>query len=456
MLFDTIAAISTPRGEGGIGIVRISGNNALDILEKIFKPKSGKAIKGLRNYSINYGHIFDGKTLVDEVLVSIMKAPNTYTREDIVEINCHGGFVITEKVLEVVLKNGARIAEIGEFTRRAFLNGRIDLTQAEAVIDLIHGKTEKSVSLSLNQLRGDLKEQIEHLKKLVLDVAAHINVVLDYPEEGIDDPLPEHLVENLQEVLDTTDRLIRSYDKGKMIKEGIKTAIVGKPNVGKSSILNSVLKEERAIVTHVAGTTRDVIEEVVNLKGIPLVLVDTAGIRKTDDLVENIGVEKSKKLIESADLILFVVDSSRPLDEEDMKIHEAIKAEKVIGILNKIDIKEDIDLSPLTKISKWLEISAIKNQGIDEMEEEIYRHIIDENIEDSSQKITITNVRHKSALEKTKQSIENIFETIESGLPMDLMAVDIKGALDSLSEVTGEISSEDLLDHIFSNFCVGK
>ena len=397
-----------------------------------------------------------GKTLVDEVLVSIMKAPNTYTREDIVEINCHGGFVITEKVLEVVLKNGARIAEIGEFTRRAFLNGRIDLTQAEAVIDLIHGKTEKSVSLSLNQLRGDLKEQIEHLKKLVLDVAAHINVVLDYPEEGIDDPLPEHLVENLQEVLDTTDRLIRSYDKGKMIKEGIKTAIVGKPNVGKSSILNSVLKEERAIVTHVAGTTRDVIEEVVNLKGIPLVLVDTAGIRKTDDLVENIGVEKSKKLIESADLILFVVDGSRPLDEEDMKIHEAIKAEKVIGILNKIDIKEDIDLSPLTKISKWLEISAIKNQGIDEMEEEIYRHIIDENIEDSSQKITITNVRHKSALEKTKQSIENIFETIESGLPMDLMAVDIKGALDSLSEVTGEISSEDLLDHIFSNFCVGK
>lgn len=456
MLFDTIAAISTPRGEGGIGIVRISGNNALEILEKIFKPRSGKAIRDIRNFSITYGHIFDGETLVDEVLVSIMKAPNTYTREDIVEINCHGGFVITEKVLEVVLKNGARIAEIGEFTRRAFLNGRIDLTQAEAVIDLIHGKTEKSVSLSLNQLRGDLKEQIEHLKKLVLDVAAHINVVLDYPEEGIDDPLPEHLVDNLQEVLDTTDRLIRSYDKGKMIKEGIKTAIVGKPNVGKSSILNSVLKEERAIVTHVAGTTRDIIEEVVNLKGIPLVLVDTAGIRKTDDLVENIGVEKSKKLIESADLILFVVDGSRPLDEEDMKIHDAIKAEKVIGILNKIDIRQNIDLSPLTKINKWLEISAIKNQGIDEMEEEIYRHIIDENIEDSSQKITITNVRHKSALEKTKQSIENIFETIESGLPMDLMAVDIKGALDSLSEVTGEISSEDLLDHIFSNFCVGK
>lgn len=456
MLFDTIAAISTPRGEGGIGIVRISGNNALEILGKIFKPKSKKKIEELKNFSINYGHLYDGKNLVDEVLVSIMKAPNTYTKEDIVEINCHGGFVITEKVLETVLKNGARISESGEFTRRAFLNGRLDLTQAEAVMDIIHGKTEKSVSLSLDQLRGDLKEQIGHLKKLVLDVAAHINVVLDYPEEGIDDPLPENLVGNLREVMDTTDILIRSYDKGKMIKEGIKTAIVGKPNVGKSSILNSVLKEERAIVTHVAGTTRDVIEEVVNLKGIPLVLVDTAGIRKTDDLVENIGVEKSKQLIESADLILFVVDGSRALDEEDMRIHEAIKAEKVIGILNKIDIREDIDLSPLTKINKWLEISAIKNQGIDEMEEEIYNHIIEENVEDSSQKITITNIRHKSALEKTKQSIENIFETIENGLPMDLMAVDIKGALDSLSEVTGEISSEDLLDHIFSNFCVGK
>lgn len=410
----------------------------------------------MRNFSINYGHIYDGDQLVDEVMVSIMKAPHTYTKENVVEINCHGGFVITEKLLETVLKYGARHAEIGEFTRRAFLNGRIDLTQAEAVIDIIHGKTEKSVSLSLNQLRGDLKEQIEHLKKLILDVAAHINVVLDYPEEGIDDPLPENLVGNLQEVVDTTDRLIKSYDKGKMIKEGIKTAIVGKPNVGKSSLLNSVLREERAIVTHIPGTTRDVIEEVVNLKGIPLILVDTAGIRKTDDIVENIGVEKSKKMIENADLILFVIDGSRELEEEDIKIHESINSEKVIGILNKIDMERKVDLSKLTKIKSWIEISAMKNIGIDEMEDKIYHHIVDGNVEDSSQKITITNIRHKSALEKTKQYVENIFDTIHAGLPMDLMAVDIKGALDSLSEVTGEISSEDLLDHIFSNFCVGK
>ena len=455
-MFDTIAAISTPRGEGGIGIVRMSGSDSLCILTKIFKPISNKKVSDLRNFSINYGHLYDGEELIDEVLVSIMKGPNTYTKEDIVEINCHGGFLITERVLELVLKSGARIAEIGEFTRRAFLNGRLDLTQAEAVIDLIHGKTDKSISLSLNQLRGDLREQIDILKKQLLDVSAHVNVVLDYPEEGIDDPLPDDLVDNLHNVVNTTDALIKSYNKGKMIKEGVKTAIVGKPNVGKSSLLNSVLREERAIVTHVAGTTRDIIEEVVNLNGVPLVLVDTAGIRKTDDLVENIGVEKSKELIDKADLVLFVVDNSRELDEEDLKIHERIQADKVIGLINKTDIESKLDTTPLTKIKKWIKISALEKIGIDSMEKEIYNYIVSGQVEDSSQKLVITNVRHKSALEKTKQAVENIFETIDMGLPMDLIAVDLKEALDSLSEVTGEISNEDLLDHIFSNFCVGK
>lgn len=455
-MFDTIAAISTPRGEGGIGIVRMSGDEALAILGKIFKPVSGKNIEDLRNFSINYGHIYDGDTLVDEVMVSIMKGPKTYTKEDIVEINCHGGYLITEKTLELVLKSGARIAEQGEFTRRAFLNGRLDLTQAEAVMDLIHGKTDTSISLSLNQLRGDLKKQILHLKKLILDVAAHINVVLDYPEEGIDDPLPENLVDNLKEVLDTSNVLISSYDKGKMIKEGVKTAIVGKPNVGKSSLLNSILREERAIVTHIAGTTRDMIEEVVNLKGIPLVLVDTAGIRKTEDLVENIGVEKSKEMIDKADLILFVVDGSRELSDEDIKIHDQINADKVIGIMNKIDMDKKMDTSKLTKVGKWIEISAKENLGIDDMEDEIYRFVVSGQVEDSSQKLIITNVRHKSALEKTNDAVRNIFETIDMGLPMDLIAVDLKEATDALGEVTGEISTEDLLDHVFSNFCVGK
>ena len=401
MLLDTIAAISTPRGEGGISIVRMSGQDSLNILEKIFRPKN-KKVSELKNYSINYGHIIDNEHIVDEVLVSIMKAPNTYTREDIIEINCHGGYLVTEKVLEVVLKNGARIAEIGEFTKRAFLNGRIDLTQAEAVIDVIHGKTEKSLSLSLNQLRGDLRDKIATIKKSVLDLAAHINVVLDYPEEGIDDPVPENLVDNLKKASAEIKDLVSSYDKGKIIKDGIKTAIIGKPNV------------------------------------------------------ENIGVEKSKELINSADLILYVIDTSREIDEEDYRIYDIINTDKVIGILNKIDIKKDIDLTKFPKIEKWIEISALSKLGIDNLENEIYKYIMNENVEDSSQKLVITNVRHKSALEKTNEALLNIIETIDMGLPMDLMAVDIKDALDSLSEVTGEISSEDLLDHIFSNFCVGK
>ncbi|MCI6152215.1 MAG: tRNA uridine-5-carboxymethylaminomethyl(34) synthesis GTPase MnmE [Fusobacterium perfoetens] len=456
MMFDTIAAISTPRGEGGIGIVRLSGDKAIEILGKIFKPKSQKKVEDIKSYTINYGHIYDKETLVDEVLVSVMKGPNTYTREDIVEINCHGGYLITEKVLELVLKNGCKIAEPGEFTRRAFLNGRLDLTQAEAVIDLIHGKTEKSISLSLNNLRGDLKEQIAHLKKILLDVAAHVNVVLDYPEEGVDEPMPDNLVRDLHNVHDTITKLVESYDKGKMIKEGIKTAIVGKPNVGKSSLLNSILREERAIVTSIAGTTRDTIEEIINIKGIPLVMVDTAGIRETQDEVENIGVQKSKKVLQEADLVLFVMDSSRELSEEDKEIYENIQSEKVIGILNKIDIERKLDITSLTKVKKWIEISALENIGIENLENEIYNFILSENIEDSSEKLIITNIRHKSALEKTKQAIENIFETMDMGYPMDLIAVDLNDAMDSLSEVTGEISSEDLLDHIFSNFCVGK
>lgn len=456
-MFDTIAAISTPRGEGGIGIVRISGDDSLEILNKIFKPKSNKNIKDLKNFSINYGKLYnENQEIVDEVLVSIMKGPNTYTKEDIVEINCHGGYLITEKVLELVLRFGARHAEQGEFTRRAFVNGRIDLTQAEAVMDLIHSKTDKSISLSLDQLRGDLKSQIAHLKRLLLDVAAHVNVVLDYPEEGIDDPLPDNLVDNLKIVMETANELILSYDKGKMIKEGVKTAIVGKPNVGKSSLLNALLREERAIVTHIAGTTRDVIEEVINIKGIPLVLVDTAGIRKTDDIVENIGVEKSFEQIDKADLILFVIDGSEALTDEDFKINENLIGKKVLGIINKNDLKQVADIKKLNSIDDVINISAKEKIGISHMENQIYDLVVKGTVEDTSQKLVITNIRHKTALEKTKDAIKNIFETINIGLPMDLIAVDLKEALDSLSEVTGEISTEDLLDHVFKNFCVGK
>lgn len=324
-------------------------------------------------------------------------------------------------------------------------------------MDLIQGKTEKSISLSLDQLRGDLRDKINSFKKALLDITAHVNVVLDYPEEGIDDPLPVELRDNLEAVYEEATRLIESYDKGKKIKEGIKTVIVGKPNVGKSTLLNSLLREERAIVTHVAGTTRDVIEEVINIKGIPLVLVDTAGIRQTDDIVENIGVEKSKEFIEKADLVLLVLDASRELEDEDREVINQINEnhKKVIVLLNKIDLERKIDLDEYN-FENIVEISAQKNVGIEDMEEKIYSFIVDEKVEDSSEKLIITNVRHKTALEKTKDAIRNIFETIDMGLPMDLISVDLKEALDSLSEITGEISSEDILDHVFGNFCVGK
>ncbi|WP_314393476.1 tRNA uridine-5-carboxymethylaminomethyl(34) synthesis GTPase MnmE [Leptotrichia shahii] len=455
MLFDTIAAISTPKGEGGIAIIRISGDKSFEILDKIFVKKNPNANLGF--YKLNYGFIKDGEKTVDEVMAVRLKAPKSYTCEDIVEINCHGGTLVSEKVLELVLRNGARHAESGEFTKRAFMNGRIDLSQAEAVMDIIQGKTEKSVSLSLDQLRGDLRDKVNQFKKALLDITAHVNVVLDYPEEGIDDPLPAELRNNLEEVYEEANRLIDSYDTGKKIKEGIKTVIVGKPNVGKSTLLNALLHEERAIVTHVAGTTRDVIEEIINIKGVPLVLVDTAGIRKTDDIVENIGVEKSKQFIEKADLVLLVLDASKELENEDIEVINQIKEnkKKVIVLLNKIDLNRKIDLEGYN-LGNIVKISAKDNIGIEDMQEKIYSYIMEEDVENSSEKLIITNIRHKTALEKTKDAIKNIFETIDMGLPMDLISVDLKEALDSLSEITGEISSEDILDHVFGNFCVGK
>ena len=455
MLFDTIAAISTPKGEGGIAIIRISGDKSFEILDKIFVKKNPNADLGF--YKLNYGFIKDGEKTVDEVMAVRLKAPKSYTCEDIVEINCHGGTLVSEKVLELVLRNGARHAESGEFTKRAFMNGRIDLSQAEAVMDIIQGKTEKSVFLSLDQLRGDLRDKVNQFKKALLDITAHVNVVLDYPEEGIDDPLPAELRNNLEKVYEEANRLIDSYDTGKKIKEGIKTVIVGKPNVGKSTLLNALLHEERAIVTHVAGTTRDVIEEIINIKGVPLVLVDTAGIRKTDDIVENIGVEKSKQFIGKADLVLLVLDASKELENEDIEVINQIKEnkKKVIVLLNKIDLNKKINLAG-HNLENIVEISAKDNIGIEDMQEKIYSYIVEEDVENSSEKLIITNIRHKTALEKTKDAIKNIFETIDMGLPMDLISVDLKEALDSLSEITGEISSEDILDHVFGNFCVGK
>lgn len=452
LLFDTIAAIATAKGDGGVAIIRISGDKSFEILDKIFKPINNTKIG---YYKLKYGNLCDGDKIIDEVMVARMKAPKSYTSENVVEINCHGGKKMTERVLQLVLKNGARLAQKGEFTKRAFMNGRIDLSQAEAVMDLINSDSDKSLDLSLSQLRGDLKKMIQNFKKTLLDIAAHVNVVLDYPEEGIEDPIPIELLDDLKKVEIKATKLIESYDKGKVIKDGIKTVIVGRPNVGKSTLLNALLREERAIVTEVAGTTRDTIEEKIHVKGIPLILIDTAGIRETEDIVESIGVKKSRELIEKADLVLMLLDASQPLNSEDKEIIDYIKEKnkKVIYILNKIDICKNQEYN---KLENSVEISAMKNIGINEMEEYIYKYITGNKVENSGNECILTNIRHKAALEKTKKAIQNMFLTIENELPLDLISVDLKEALDSLSEITGEITSEDILDHIFSNFCVGK
>lgn len=454
ILFDTIAAIATPKGEGGIGIIRISGEKSFEILEKIFKLNKGNEIG---NYKLRYGFIHDNNKIIDEAMVVKMPGPRSYTAEDVVEINCHGGYLITQRVLELVIKNGATLASKGEFTKRAFINGRIDLSQAEAVIDIIEGKSESSLDISIKNLRGDLSKMINDFKKTLLDITAHVNVVLDYPEEGIQDPIPNNLLDDLHKVYEKANRLIESYSKGKLIKNGIKTAIVGRPNVGKSTLLNSLLREERAIVTNIAGTTRDSIEESINIKGIPLILIDTAGIRKTEDIVESIGVKKSKEIIEKSDLVLMILDSSSEFTKEDKEIIDFISEnnKKVIYLLNKIDLDRKIDISYLNN-ADIIEISAMKNIGIDDMEDKLYAYISENDVQDTGEKHILTNIRHKTALEKTKISIQNIFQTIEMELPLDLISVDLKEALDSLGEITGEITSEDILDHIFGNFCVGK
>lgn len=454
MIFDTIAAISTPRGDGGISIVRISGSDSFKILDKIFKRKFNKE-KDLEYSKMNYGYIYskDNK-IIDEVLVVRFRAPHTYTCEDVVEINCHGGQIVTRKILQTILENGARLATEGEFTKRAFLNGRIDLTQAEAISDIINSRTDNLLNVSIDHLRGDLKDKINEYKDVILNLAAHVNVVIDYPEEDVEEVIPQELKKKLEEVLGETENIIQSYDKGKKIKEGIKTAIIGKPNVGKSTLLNRLLREDRAIVTEIAGTTRDVIEEVINIKGYPLVLIDTAGIRETDDIVEKIGVNKSLEYIEKADLVLLVFDSSSELTSEDLDLIDIVKKKnkKHLVILNKNDKENKIN----NKFDNAISISAMNNVGIEQMEDRIYNYITEDDVKDSSNEIIITNIRHKAALEKTKDSIRSIINTIDLGLPLDLVSVDIKEALDSLSEITGEITSEDILDKVFSNFCVGK
>ena len=456
--FDTICAISTAIGEGGIAIIRVSGDNALSIVSKIFRPKNGKDIKDMKTYTMRYGHIIDinSEELIDEVIISYMKGPRSFTAEDTVEINCHGGVTSTNKVLETVIKAGARLAEPGEFTKRAFLNGRIDLSQAEAVMDLITAKTELAMKSALMQSNGSLSQRIGKLNEYLLNVLALIEYAVDFTEddEEIDPTIPIRVRESLEKAHEDIEKLLKSADEGKIIRDGLSLAIVGKPNVGKSSLLNVLLKEKRAIVTDIAGTTRDVIEEYINLDGIPVKIIDTAGIRETEDIVEKIGVEKSREKIDEADLVLLVLDSSRELDKEDKEIIEAVKNKKSIVILNKIDLDSKIDNSILNNFENIIKISAKEDIGIDGLKNEIKNMFFSGKID--SESLIISNSRHKQALIRAGENCNEALMRLNNNEYLDLISIFVTAALKALGEITGSELEEDLVNKIFKEFCCGK
>ncbi|MEF9953399.1 MAG: tRNA uridine-5-carboxymethylaminomethyl(34) synthesis GTPase MnmE [Clostridium sp.] len=458
-LDDTIAAVATAPGEGGIGIVRISGSKSLNILRKIFRLKSGNEFKEFKSHTVKYGHIIDPDTseVVDEVLCIYMEGPKTYTREDVVEINCHGGVVSVRQVLQVVLENGARLSEAGEFTKRAFLNGRIDLSQAEAVMDLIRSKTDESAKIALEQSKGKTSTRVKEVSAKLLDALAHIEAAVAFPEEDIETVVANKVRITIEEVIEEVDTLINNSTAGKIYRDGLSTSIIGKPNVGKSSLLNTLLQEKRAIVTDIPGTTRDVIEEFVNIRGIPVKLIDTAGIRETEDLVEKIGVEKSKEYAEKSDLIILMLDNSRELEEDDKEIIDYIKDKKSIVIINKIDLKCKLDIDFIkSKFSDKaiLFTSVNTEEGIEDVKDKIVQMV---NVGEISIKdVYITNVRHRDVLVKAKESLIGGLAAINMFMPLDMASVELKDAYLKFGEITGEAYSDDILDKIFSDFCIGK
>lgn len=458
MKTDTIAAIATGMTNSGIGIVRISGEDALEIIDKVYKSKNGtKKISEMESHTIHYGYIMDGNHTIDEVMVLLMKAPNSYTKENTVEIDCHGGVLVVKKILETVIKYGARPAEPGEFTKRAFLNGRIDLSQAESVMDVISAKNEFALKTSMNQLKGSVLNVIKEIRGKIIHQIAYIESALDDPEHYNIDGYGEELDGIVTEISKEIKHLLDTADNGKLLKEGINTVIVGKPNAGKSSLLNSLVGKERAIVTDVAGTTRDILEEQINLNGISLNIIDTAGIRETEDIVEKIGVNKAKEYLETADLVIYVVDSSTELNKDDFDIIEMIQNRNAIVLLNKSDLtpvteKEDI-LKLLDK--KVILISAKENKGIDELEDTIKEMFFHGKLEFNDE-VYITNVRHKTALKNAYDSLGMVQKSIEDQMPEDFYSIDLMNAYEELGSIIGEAVDDDLVNEIFSKFCMGK
>lgn len=455
--FDTIAAISTPLGEGGIGIIRISGKQSIPIASKLFRSPKGIKLENVKTHTIHYGFIVDpsNEEVVDEVLVTVMRAPNTYTREDTVEINCHGGYITLKRILELVLNEGARLAEPGEFTKRAFLSGRIDLSQAESVIDLIRAKTEQAQKIALDHLSGKLSTKINELRDRLMRVCAHVEAYIDFPEEDIDGLTEKEIIEEITKTKEEIKKLIEGYEEGKIYKEGLTTAIVGKPNVGKSSLLNALLMKERAIVTEIPGTTRDIIEEYVNIKGMPLKIVDTAGIRQAHDLVEAEGIKRTLKAVELAELVLLVLDSSRPIDSLDEEIISKVIQKRVIVVVNKKDIKSKEFKTPESlKDKPTVEISALKGEGIEELKELIFNTTISGKYEREG--LVVTKLRHKVALEKALDSLDNALQSFKTKEPLEITAMFLREALSFLGQIVGVVTTEDILNLIFSEFCIGK
>ena len=453
----TIAAISTAMSNSGIGIVRMSGEEAVEIAERIYKGKNEKKLSKQPTHTIHYGYIVDGEDTIDEVLVMLMRGPHSYTGEDTVEINCHGGVYVVRRILETVIKYGARPADPGEFTKRAFLNGKMDLSQAEAVGDLISSKNEYALRSSVSQLKGNIKKEIQKIREEILYHTAFIETALDDPEHISVDGYGEKLEVVVEDHMKSLKHLLSTCDDGRMIKEGIKTVIVGKPNAGKSSLLNVLLGEERAIVTEIAGTTRDVLEEQMNLNGITLNIIDTAGIRDTEDIVEKIGVDKAKDYLVNADLIIYVVDSSTPLDENDEKIMEMIKDRTALVLLNKSDLDtvttEEMIASHLDQ--KIIKVSMKENQGVDELENAIKELFFHGKVE-LNDEVYITNARHKAALSNAKDSLNMVLDSIAMEMPEDFYSIDLMNTYEELGNILGESLGEDLVNEIFSKFCTGK
>lgn len=457
--FDTICAIATPIGEGGIAIIRVSGEKALDIASKIFKPRNNYDVKSMQTYTMKYGNVvnLENNEIIDEVILSYMKTPNSYTGENVVEINCHGGIVSTNCVLNEVIKAGARLAEPGEFTKRAFLNGRIDLSQAEAVMDIITAKTELSMKSAMLQRNGVLSKEIGRLRGYLLNVLALIEYAIDFTEDDediIDDNLLMQIEEGINKTIVKIRNLLANADEGKILRDGLNVVIVGKPNVGKSSLLNTLLMEKRAIVTDVPGTTRDVIEEYINLEGIPIKIVDTAGIRDTEDIVEKIGVNKSNEKIDEADLIILMLDASREIDKDDKVIINKIKDKKYIVLLNKVDLDIKISEDVISNLNNTINISVKTGSGIDNLKTEIKNLFFKGEI--TSESLRISNTRHKQALYKALENCDLALKKIHADEYLDLISIYITAAMKALGEVTGEELEEDLLNKIFSEFCVGK